>query len=114
MKKFVLVSLFVSMFTTLCFSQSQVNTFEHAIVQLQHIGARKSAIMIYFGNGKIEQYDVLKSKPMKKASYKNFDPLVDALNYMGDKGYDLTDSFSITREGLTIYQYVFRKARTNE
>ncbi|RNC90060.1 MAG: hypothetical protein ED555_11535 [Allomuricauda sp.] len=102
------------MFTTLCFSQSKVNTYEHAILQLQRIGAKKSAIMIYYGNGKIEQYDALKSKPINKVSHKNFDPLVDALNYMGIKGYDLKDSFGINRDGIVVYQYVFRKERTNE
>lgn len=49
---------------------------------------------IYFGNGKTESYN---------------QPIADALNYLGKKGWELTAAQTVEYEGLNEHRYTFKK-----
>ncbi len=109
MKKMILVP--VILFSCLTsFSQADTSKIEQycAVVATPRLLSSRVTIDIDYGEGR----SIWKDNRLKteEGRVKKFNSVIDALNYMGNNGWQLVNAFPISTGSNTfVYHYVFRK-----
>ncbi len=93
-----------------CFSQVDTAKIEQysAVVATPRLLSNRVTIDIDFGEGR----SIWKDNRLKteEGKVKKFNSVIDALNYMGNNGWQLVNAFPIsTGTNTFVYHYVFRK-----
>lgn len=109
MKKLFILSIFFLPFIA-GFSQADTAKIEQycAVVVTPRLLSSKVTIDIDYGEGR----SVWKDNRLKteEGKVKKFNSVIDALNYMGNNGWQLVNAFPISTGNNTfVYHYVFRK-----
>ncbi|MBK6990408.1 MAG: hypothetical protein IPH34_00660 [Chitinophagaceae bacterium] len=108
----ICIALFFSLQS---FSQQDSTTIEQycAVVATPRLLSTKVTINIDYG----ESRSVWKDNRLKteEGKVKKFNTVIDALNYMGNNGWQLVNAFPVsTGTNSFVYNYVFRKVFLRE
>ena len=109
MKKLLLFFiLFVT--STLIFAQETVKYDYCEIVGTSRLLSNKVTVQIDFG----QKTKFFSDKRFKDESGKSivFNSMIDAMNFMGNQGWDFVQAYAITDESSLVYHYVLKK-KTN-
>lgn len=108
MKKLIMLLSFAILISLNMYAQTPERKYEYAIVHLDE--HKKNEIIIYYGKKRQENFAEVKNAKIEDGNLKNTNVVVDALNYMDEKGYELVSTYSVPVVGMGVgFQYVFRK-----
>lgn len=78
------------------------------IVGTEKLLSKKVTISINFGQEQSMWKDERLKDP-KTGKRKVFNSMIDALNFMGSQGWELTQAYIITYQGQSVYHYLLKK-----
>lgn len=108
MKKTILI-LFAIILSSNLFAQEQPEYVFSQIVGTSKFLSRKITIEIDFGQ-KMKFFADNRLKDEKTGRPKVFNSMIDALNYMGSKGWEFAQAYVINTENQNVYHYLMKKS----
>jgi hypothetical protein len=111
--KNLLLFLVITLFSTSLFAQEITEEEEPSFVYCQIVGmakfmSKKVTIQIDFGD-KMNYFADSRLKDPKTGKLKVFNSMVDALNYMGKRGWEFEQAYALTISNQNVYHYLLKK-----
>jgi hypothetical protein len=113
--KNIIIFLFFSTFYNNAFSQNILNEGNRAedFIYCELVGeskwmSRKIQVEIDFGQG---LYRDQRIRDEETGKVKKFMSMIDAMNYMGDRGWEFIQAYAITYNNQNVYHYILKRPK---
>ncbi len=108
MKK-ILSTLLVVLLSTSLFAQEEPQYVYCQVVGTTKLFSRKVTITIDFGQH-MNFFADNRLRDLKTGKKKVFNSMIDALNYMGKKGWEFEQAYVVSTDNQNVHHYLMKKA----
>jgi len=116
MKKFFLLTivLLIFIFSSSLFCQTKTDIIKAKYVYCELIGtakfmSNKVTVVVDYGEEKGFFQGNAKIKDEATGKVQSFNSMVDALNYMGNEGWELAQAYTVTIGNQNVYHWLLKK-----